>query len=494
MAFRVTNHKPDSVVHYPLVLLRGACGNGCLATSVSVANLSSACPNRFTSWPTANGTFKVIVQLVNGRNDLVLKHDTACQTFTLFFNPELYNKSNYIRLVYVTCPDAPHQGYFQGPEDEDCSIESACNRIGLGMEILQLAMAETLAAAGVGCRSFRLEHAEGGKPVVHVFKTRLRYSEACAMASEDIWSHIATELMNSGLRDGDCCKFVAFLSWTRYRGDAVEPRTHSEVMSRVSGHVMVGAGGLALCGTGCLYTWAQNVEELPWRLYDMRKVDRLRFMDDSNYRGTLSACYSSTLGGVLHELGHTFGLGHTPDGIMGHGFHDICHIYTVSVDNLETVASSVCAPAVQLSGSGDIIHKNTPQPGKIRLTTIEPKNKPRDLAALTTSPKSSPSGAKWTRSCAIILLYHPQRLTSPHGIRLVEFRRVEDAMVIDYWEFSDGVEEVCIEASKLHFLQSPGPVPPLEQGKKSSDIDSIYVFAIDTAGNILGRNVDVSCN
>ncbi|KAL3216789.1 hypothetical protein MRX96_032800 [Rhipicephalus microplus] len=134
------------------------------------------------------------------------------------------------------------------------------------MQILQMAMAETLAASGIGNKSFCLECTEEGKAVVHVFESELRYGEARAMTSEDIWNYVATELMNSKLRDGDRCKFVAFLSWTRYQGDGVRPTTHGEVMKRVSGHVMVGAGGLALCGTGCLYTWAQNADELSWEV------------------------------------------------------------------------------------------------------------------------------------------------------------------------------------------------------------------------------------
>lgn len=509
MAFWVTNHKPGSIVHYPLVLLSGVCRSDCSTASVFVANLSGLCPDHFTPWPTAYGAFKVIVQLVRGRNDLVLKHDRDCQTFTLFFEPVLHNQCKYVRLVYVTCSDAPQNGNFQGPEEENCSIESACNRIGLGMQILQMAMAETLAASGIGNKSFCLECTEEGKAVVHVFESELRYGEALAMTSEDIWNYVATELMNSKLRDGDRCKFVAFLSWTRYQGDGVRPTTHGEVMKRVSGHVMIGAGGLALCGTGCLYTWAQNADELSGRLYDTRRVDYLRFMDDSNYRGTLSACYSSSLGGVLHELGHTFGLGHTADGIMGHGFHDISCIYTVSADDSESVANHIPASAAQPSESVDVNNGDPPLPGKIRLTTLEPK-KSRDVAARVQSSKSSPSGARWTRSCALILSYHPwlnisrmsnvsgsikfhneQRLTSPHGIHLVEFRRPEDAMVIEYWEFPEAVEEVCIEASKLNFLQSQASVPSLEQEKECSDIDSLYVFSIDTAGNMLGINVNL---
>lgn len=42
--------------------------------------------------------------------------------------------------------------------------------------------------------------------------------------------------------------------------------------------------GLALCGTGCLYTWPERIEDLPKYLTDERAVDRRKFMDDSAYR------------------------------------------------------------------------------------------------------------------------------------------------------------------------------------------------------------------
>uniref|UniRef100_A0A1E1XGV2 Putative zinc metalloproteinase n=1 Tax=Amblyomma aureolatum TaxID=187763 RepID=A0A1E1XGV2_9ACAR len=508
MACSVTNHRANSVVHYPLALLCGVWDIGDNPASVSVANLSSEFPDDFTSWPVVSGRFKVFVQLVHGRNDLLLKHGTAVESFSLFFEPVLCCQRCYIRLVYVTCCDAPQQGHFQGPENEDCSIESACSRIGLGMLILQTALAETLAASGIGHKSFCLEHTEkNSSPVVHVFKSKLHYDKARGMTGEDIWSHVATELMNSELRDGDRCKFVAFLSWTRYQADVVEAMTHSEVLSRMSGHVMVGAGGLALCGTGCLYTWAQNVEELPRRLYDTRQVDRLRFMDDSNYRGTLSACYSSSLGGVLHEMGHTFGLGHTREGIMGHGFHDISYVYTVSNYDAETVWDSFSSP-VQSSVNVESIAESGAEPRRIRLTTLKPKGQPGSMAGQKHC--TSPSGAKWSRSCAVILSHHPwmndkrrssivgciqlrgeHLLTSPHGICLVEFRRPEDAMVIGFWEFSEGAEEVCIEPKKLHLLHLPESEGSLELEQHSKkNTGALHIFAVDMAGNTFAKIVD----
>jgi Putative peptidase family. len=47
------------------------------------------------------------------------------------------------------------------------------------------------------------------------------------------------------------------------------------------------------------------------------------------YRGTYGGCFATTLGSVCHELGHTFDLGHTPDGIMGRGFDNVNLVFTV---------------------------------------------------------------------------------------------------------------------------------------------------------------------
>lgn len=45
------------------------------------------------------------------------------------------------------------------------------------------------------------------------------------------------------------------------------------------------------------------------------------------FRGTRGHCFSTTLGSALHELCHTFGLGHTQNGIMGRGFHNISDFF-----------------------------------------------------------------------------------------------------------------------------------------------------------------------
>lgn len=510
MKFKVTNHKVGDVVRYPLALLCGVCPSDEASSSVFVANCSSRNPDTFISWPLIYGKFKLFVLLVPGKNELILKErlksEENCQSFTLVFEPLTSFPSNYIRLVYVLCQDAPEEGNFQGPHGEDCSVESACDRIALGMQMLQTTMSESLSASGMSRKSFRLEQSKDfGKPFVHVFRSKLCYDEAIGMTAGDVWSYVATELMNSELRDGDRCKFVAFVSWTRYH-DGAEPKTYAEVLSRTTGHVMIGAGGLALCGTGCLYTWARSVEELPPRLYDSRPVDRLRFMDGSNYRGTLSACYSSSLGGVLHEMGHTFGLGHTAEGIMGHGFHDIAHVYTVSDCDAEDVWGHFRSAAVEAVGDGDAGAEDNAGPPRIRLTTLKPTPQPGNVALRSPGTVSPTSGARWSRSCAIILDSHPWlntdrssniagtielrsggRLTSPHGICLLELRRIEDGMVVAFWQFPDAAPEVCIRPSELKSL--PCSASSQWQEWCEGDGRAIHVFALDTAGNTLGKDV-----
>lgn len=50
-------------------------------------------------------------------------------------------------------------------------------------------------------------------------------------------------------------------------------------------------------------------------------------------RGTLGYCFSTTLGSVLHELCHTFDLGHTENGVMGRGFDNIHKVFLTNDDD-----------------------------------------------------------------------------------------------------------------------------------------------------------------
>ena len=48
------------------------------------------------------------------------------------------------------------------------------------------------------------------------------------------------------------------------------------------------------------------------------------------FRGTKGGCFSTTLGGLIHELGHMLDLGHTDNGIMSRGCDDVDKFFTLT--------------------------------------------------------------------------------------------------------------------------------------------------------------------
>ena len=86
----------------------------------------------------------------------------------------------------------------------------------------------------------------------------------------------------------DDVKFLAVMSATRYTNASKKwPSSHSELLSMVKGHAALGGGGLALFGSGCLYTWPKKLDEVQKRFRDRTEVDWLHYMDDSAFRYVL---------------------------------------------------------------------------------------------------------------------------------------------------------------------------------------------------------------
>lgn len=54
--------------------------------------------------------------------------------------------------------------------------------------------------------------------------------------------------------------------------------------SLTKGYVAIGGGGLALVGSGCLYTWPETIQEAQKAFINKEDVDSCQLMDDSAYR------------------------------------------------------------------------------------------------------------------------------------------------------------------------------------------------------------------
>ena len=68
----------------------------------------------------------------------------------------------------------------------------------------------------------------------------------------------------------------------KYQQDNIHPVCGGRLALFCS--LFLGGGGLALFGSGNLQCWAESLEQVAERFADSRKIDRLKFMDDSAYR------------------------------------------------------------------------------------------------------------------------------------------------------------------------------------------------------------------
>lgn len=99
---------------------------------------------------------------------------------------------------------------------------------------------------------------------------------------------------------------------------------------RLTNHTALGGGSLGLFGGASVFSWPRSIEEAGRVFADSTRVDPARVHDDSAGRGAMWALASTTIGAVLHEMGHTFGLPHStePHDIMTRGFDRFTRAFT----------------------------------------------------------------------------------------------------------------------------------------------------------------------
>ncbi|XP_072388305.1 uncharacterized protein [Diabrotica undecimpunctata] len=429
-----------------------------------------------------NDKFKFLVELTQGKNQINIKYCCENVSIVLEYFPVLSEIA--VIPLYVICED--HDGCFQAPPWEDNTIESACKRINLGLRLLQCVAAEKLYEHGLGRKTFFLS----GE--CQVFRSQISCLEARNMTQMQLWENIGREIMKSNL-GSENKKYLAFLSCTKYYGEKYKEgvtNTHEDLMEITKGYVALGGGGLALFGTACLYTWPEYFEEIILRFEDNNLVDRTQFLDDSCYRGTLGACFSTTLGSVLHELFHTFDLGHTEEGIMGRGFDNIYKVFTnFDVPNQTIEAGYETQRAFQ----DKIEFKEEFEPESL-LERLKNENKKKEFTVIKKFEEIDDTVLG--RSCAVILCYHRwfnqtvskqsslltfdpfnKLIKSTAGVRVVEIRSVEKELVLHSWVFDGRI-------LKFSF-QIPQDI------LKGTNNSSCIVFVEDTIGCILKEEFSV---
>ena len=300
---QVVNFTDGTEIDYPVALLRGRLSDES-ATEIVCTNLSSQKASRQIHGDAWKGQFKVLAELVPGENELELT--SGDYKTTLKLNYKKNSNPLVIRMIYMT--DSTGDTTFQTPYKND--PQNYKGKLDTALKLMQCFTAETMNDAGLGRKTFNLELDENGDVIVHVFKGKQTAEEYGSAGSDNEWyGRVNREISHdfpwySG-------KNLVIPSYTRF-----DPET-----KKAKCHTALGGGSLALFGSGCMYTWPDNLDGVVKAFTDSTPVDKERFHDDSAFRSVYWAAASTTIGAALHELGHTFGLPHSnqPRDIMTRG-------------------------------------------------------------------------------------------------------------------------------------------------------------------------------
>jgi len=481
MKIRVTNYSNASIVHHPVVIIKGCVENYpaevwrkysrssflmMIHTQGEQDSNANEAQKLITEVPLIKLKFKIVCQLYKGENDIKFDFLGVKDTLKIWYREPV--TEYLVRLVYVTCKD--DDGSFQSPSDLDNSVRAAVKKISVCSTVLQCVMGELLWEQKMGRRTFALETDRDGQPVVHIHQSGLTVEETHALGQERLWELLAREIISSKIGDKKV-KYLSFLSSTRYQNTKrIKPFSHSHTLAMTKGHIALGGGGLALFGTGCLWTWPDTIACVQSRLLDSSPIDSKFYMDDSAYRGTVGGCMATTLGSVLHELGHTLDLGHTDQGIMSRGFDDLDSFLTLASEkagrNIPKGKLQPCGScsrdasptAIQRSNS---LSSREELGGSPRFTNVRRSDSVSKYLEEYSEKRMERNsgemrdggGCFWTRSCALILSHQlwirsgadlvvpcggelvlsMQKVAACCRVMVVELRG-DKGMVRNYWE------------------------------------------------------------
>lgn len=308
----------DEVVSYPLVLLEGrVIGLPCDGVFLD-AGLDDL---RHSLWPvTAGGRFKALILLPSpGKFAITLSAAGIERVFFLEYRPPV---TRYVvKFYYQICADSTAHDGFDAPPGVDNSDAVAIAKVRFNALLLQMATAELLHDAGLPRQTFAMQFAADGLPEVTLLRTSFTNAHARSVDGQELIKLVREDIEASGMDDHPELDFkhAVVLGCSRYNTQT----------QKAEGHTALGGGKVGVFGSCGLHTWPSHLGEVTACCLNNTRIDKRVLLDDSCYRGTFWANFSTGIGATLHEIGHTFGLGHATSGIMSRGFDDMNRLLCV---------------------------------------------------------------------------------------------------------------------------------------------------------------------
>lgn len=454
------------VLSRQIVQMSGSIINPCAVQVVEVVTSDGIC----SRVPLASKSFKYLLRLK--LNCVNVVHLNYCNTSTVIhLAHESGEELHDVQPLYVVHRNS--DGKFQTTSDDDMNgVDDALLKIDLALELVQCVVSSKLP----GGSSFVLRKAE-------TFYSDVDVGEARRMNQWELYDSIAKELIErNGIEIKQRRKFAAFLSCTKFDGlrDGDE-YSYANIKARTSANPALGGDFLCLLGSGCFYAWPSHVDDVVAAFSNKKKVDLKQVLDDSNYRRTYGGTFATTLGTLIHELGHTFQLGHTETGLMGNDIDQVQRFFLT--ENFTEVLPKRNVRSCQL-----VEQSERKLPTDRRITKIKKpgssfldkyyEQKDNDMTFFEPNCVDTLRFHRWFTQCRrfdddLSFCESERTLKSKRAhIKLVEIRELDrnNSMLIKFWSLA--------EANESEF-QIPHDV----------NLTDVTLFAISSNGDTLKRDM-----
>lgn len=282
---KISNFTDGDIVGYPLVIIKGTS-----AQEIAVKNRPSCISHR-------GNEFRIVLDIVPGTNRIVINNSLESKILNIELKPP-ENKKKFSACYFV--PENGDERYQTIDGTDEYKWKP---RIQTSLKMIQSFIAEDLYKIGAGKRTIHFVSDPNLNPDVELVKMPYSTTELHLMNSDDLYKAYCKCLKEQHIYYEDL-KFIAIPSFTRGQKN----------------HFALGGSYLATYSSIALQCWPDSTDTIDDKAYDTTLLPESMY--EYKWRKTVSTQGGATIGGLMHEVGHSLGLHHEGSklSIMQRGF------------------------------------------------------------------------------------------------------------------------------------------------------------------------------